>query len=55
MASDPDYVHTLGSGAQPTDDVTLPKAIADGIEREVSEMRAARDAAAVSGGGYIIV
>lgn len=55
VANDPHYVHTLSSGAEPTADVILPKAIGDGIEREAAEMQAARDAAAVSSGGYIIV
>lgn len=51
----PDYVHTLGNGAHPVDDVTLPKTIADDIEHQVREMQEARDAAAISGGGYIVV
>jgi hypothetical protein len=53
--SEPDYVHTLYSGVQPTSDaVTLDTSTMKDLARQVREIEEARAAAAVSGRDYLI-
>lgn len=53
---EPDYVHLLSSGAQPTDDVIGPHPLElEQIDQQMWEMELARAAAAVACRDYLIV
>lgn len=53
--AEPDYVRILRSGAESTDEpLTLHPEIARDLDAQMREMERARDAAAVSGRGYLI-
>lgn len=53
--SEPDYVQTLFSGAQPTSDAAiLDTTTMKDLARQVREIEEARAAAAVSGRDYLI-
>jgi hypothetical protein len=53
--TEPDYVQTLFSGVQPSNDaVTLDTATMNNLARQVREIEEARAAAAVSGRDYLI-
>jgi hypothetical protein len=53
--SEPDFIHTLSSGAEPTDEpLTLHPLVAEDLDSQVREMERARAEAAVSGRDYLI-